>query len=159
MSAAGDDLAARLAADLDTAERKAWDSLAHYKFAMFGYWAGIWVHLNQIEGRARSNPFRDAVHLARARVPAAEIAPPPAEPARQVAATPAMVERFMDGHEGLVLIAYGPPWRGHWHKPVLGKRPVAAYRVRVGGDRRPIITANLDRDGQVISFSTLEPSL
>ena len=31
------DLPARLKADLDEAEEKAWDSLARYKFQMFGY--------------------------------------------------------------------------------------------------------------------------
>ena len=30
------------------AERKAWDSLARYKFVMFGYWAGKWFGFNRI---------------------------------------------------------------------------------------------------------------
>jgi hypothetical protein len=46
------------------AERKAWDSLARYKFQMFGYWAAIWVHLNRLIGDRADNPFRDVVKLA-----------------------------------------------------------------------------------------------
>ena len=51
--------------EIDLAERKAIDSLARYKFAMFGYWAGIWVHLNRIEGKKRPNPFKQLVLTAR----------------------------------------------------------------------------------------------
>lgn len=58
-------LSIRLADELDTAERKAWDALSRYKFQMFGYWAAIWVHLNRISGEKRPNPFRDLVRLAR----------------------------------------------------------------------------------------------
>ena len=47
------------------AERKAWDSLARYKFQMFGYWAAIWVHLNALHDVKRANPFRAAVKLAK----------------------------------------------------------------------------------------------
>ncbi len=47
------------------AERKAIDALARYKFVMFGYWAGVWVHLNRIEGHKRKSPFRPFVELAR----------------------------------------------------------------------------------------------
>lgn len=59
--------AAELSAEIDEAAEKAWESLARYKFVMFGYWAGIWVHLNRIEGRRRPNPFAELVSLARAR--------------------------------------------------------------------------------------------
>jgi hypothetical protein len=55
----------RLEAELKLAEHKAWDALARYKFQMFGYWAAIWVHLNQIGGFKRSNPWRDVVKTAR----------------------------------------------------------------------------------------------
>jgi hypothetical protein len=51
--------------ELDIAERKAWDSLARYKFQMFGYWAAIWVHLNRITGARRKNPWRALVKTAR----------------------------------------------------------------------------------------------
>jgi hypothetical protein len=61
------DQLALLTQELDEAERKAFDSLARYKFMMFGYWAGIWVHLNRISGRRRPNPFRDLVALAKNR--------------------------------------------------------------------------------------------
>ena len=47
------------------AETKAIDALGRYKFAMFGYWAGIWVHLNKIEGKKRPSPFKTLVHAAR----------------------------------------------------------------------------------------------
>jgi len=47
------------------AEAKAIDSLARYKFAMFGYWAGIWVHLNKISGEGRPNPFKTLVQQAK----------------------------------------------------------------------------------------------
>jgi len=47
------------------AEAKAIDSLGRYKFAMFGYWAGIWVHLNRIEGKRRPNPFAHIVKAAK----------------------------------------------------------------------------------------------
>lgn len=58
-----------LAAELDEAERKAWDSLSRYKFAMFGYWAGVWVHLNRISGLRRPNPWKGLVRHARLVVP------------------------------------------------------------------------------------------
>lgn len=44
---------------------KAIDSLCRYKFMQFGYWAAIWVHLNQIDGNAESNPFKKLVECAR----------------------------------------------------------------------------------------------
>lgn len=50
---------------LDEAEEKAWDSLARYKFQMFGYWAAIWVHLNRIGNFNRPNPWKSLVHAAR----------------------------------------------------------------------------------------------
>lgn len=56
-----------LAEAIQEAETKAIDSLGRYKFAMFGYWAGIWVHLNRIEGKKRPNPFRTIVHAAKAK--------------------------------------------------------------------------------------------
>ena len=55
----------RLEAEILEAEAKAIDALARYKFQMFGYWAGIWVHLNRIEGRKRPSPFRELVLRAR----------------------------------------------------------------------------------------------
>lgn len=47
------------------AEAKAWESLARYKFQMFGYWAAIWVHLNRISGQQRPNPWSGLVVAAR----------------------------------------------------------------------------------------------
>ena len=55
----------RLRAEMDEAEHKACDSLARYKFQMFGYWAAIWVHLNRIGEFKRPNPWRDLVSEAR----------------------------------------------------------------------------------------------
>jgi hypothetical protein len=57
----------RLAKELGSAEKKAFDALARYKFTMFGYWSGVWVHLNRISGNRRPNPFRDLVKVARCR--------------------------------------------------------------------------------------------
>jgi len=47
------------------AEKKAIDALSRYKFMMFGYWAGVWVHLNRISSQKRKNPFLKIVKLAR----------------------------------------------------------------------------------------------
>ena len=54
--------------ELDKAEYKALNSLARYKFQMFGYWAAIWVHLNRITGAKRKNPFMLIVKQARREV-------------------------------------------------------------------------------------------
>lgn len=56
-----------LEAELLEAEHKAWDSLGRYKFLMFGYWAGIWVHLNRVGHFDRANPWREVVKVARRR--------------------------------------------------------------------------------------------
>lgn len=58
----------KLAAERDEAEAKAIDSLGRYKFTMFGYWAGIWVHLNRVIGDKRPNPFTDLVQAARKKI-------------------------------------------------------------------------------------------
>ena len=58
----------RLAQHKEEALRKALDNLARYKFNNFGYWAAIWVHLNQIDGK-EPNPFRPLVDLARTMSP------------------------------------------------------------------------------------------
>jgi hypothetical protein len=55
----------RLNHEIDEAADKAIESLARYKFMMFGYWAGVWVHLNRIEGTRRPSPFKALVHAAR----------------------------------------------------------------------------------------------
>jgi hypothetical protein len=59
--------AERLETELNLAEKKAFDALARYKFTMFGYWSGVWVHLNRIAGNRRPNPFRVLVKVARIR--------------------------------------------------------------------------------------------
>ena len=59
------DIASNLEEAMDDAERKAIDSLARYKFQMFGYWAAKWVSLNRIGGIGRPSPFRFAVEAAR----------------------------------------------------------------------------------------------
>lgn len=61
------DLRATLETDLAEAERKAWDSLARYKFFMFGYHAADWVKINRRLGGERWNPFKDLVDAARAK--------------------------------------------------------------------------------------------
>ena len=55
----------KLEEELNQAERKAWDSLARYKFMMFGYWAAMWIHLNRVGCFKRSNPFAALVMSAR----------------------------------------------------------------------------------------------
>jgi hypothetical protein len=52
---------ARIAKQKQEAVEKALDSLSRYKFLMFGYWAGVWVHLNQIDDRKEPNPFKHLV--------------------------------------------------------------------------------------------------
>lgn len=59
----------RLHSELKEAERQAWLSLARYKFQMFGYWSGVWVHLNRISGLKLPNPWRALVHIARDNCP------------------------------------------------------------------------------------------
>ena len=55
----------RLTGERDAAERHAWDALGRYKFVMFGYWCGIWVHLNRICATTKPNPWRELVAAAR----------------------------------------------------------------------------------------------
>ena len=50
---------------LEEAERKAWGALSRYKFVMFGYWAGVWVHLATLNNVKRPNPFKELVKFAR----------------------------------------------------------------------------------------------
>jgi len=47
------------------AEEKAFDSLARYKFYMFGYWATTWVQMNKLCRIREINPFNQLVDLAR----------------------------------------------------------------------------------------------
>jgi hypothetical protein len=47
------------------AERKAWLSLAGYKFWMFGYHAAQWVLLNRLSANPGPNPFASLVRAAR----------------------------------------------------------------------------------------------
>lgn len=54
-----------LSHERDAAERHAWDALGRYKFVMFGYWCGIWVHLNRLCATPKPNPWRDLVAAAR----------------------------------------------------------------------------------------------
>lgn len=72
-------VAAELLHELEVAEARAWDSLARYKFQMFGYWAAIWVHLNRIGGFKRANPWAELVRDARNR-PAETSAEPTSTP-------------------------------------------------------------------------------
>jgi len=57
-----------LEAKLNEAEVKAWQSLARYKFIMFGYWAAIHVHFNRLGNMNRPNPFAQLVAIAQERV-------------------------------------------------------------------------------------------
>ena len=49
------------------AENKAWDSLARYKFFMFGYWCATWVQMNRLCAEKADNPWQQLVALARRR--------------------------------------------------------------------------------------------
>jgi len=49
----------------EQARLKAIDSLARYKFEMFGYWASKWVSLNRIIGDQQPNPFKALVSASR----------------------------------------------------------------------------------------------
>ncbi len=69
------DISEGLARDLDEAEAKAWESLAKYKFMMFGYWAAIWVHQNRVGRFRRPNPWQSLVRQARMQIAAAAISP------------------------------------------------------------------------------------
>ena len=53
------------------AEHKAWDSLARYKFVMFGYWCGVWVNFNSVGEFKRPNPWSSLVRQAK---PQAQVA-------------------------------------------------------------------------------------
>jgi hypothetical protein len=57
-----------LIAERQEAATKAIDSLARYKFMMFGYWAAIWVHLNSIAPSRDRSPFAFLVVAARQKV-------------------------------------------------------------------------------------------
>src|SRR5690349_21415228 len=54
-----------VAEQMREAEQKALDSLARYKFLMFGYWAAAWVKLNRLGGFGHPNPFTEFVDAAR----------------------------------------------------------------------------------------------
>lgn len=57
--------------EMSAAEHKAWDSLARYKFVMFGYWCGVWVHLNRVGEFNHPNPWSSLVQQAK---PKAQVA-------------------------------------------------------------------------------------
>jgi hypothetical protein len=56
---------AKVEAKLAEAERKAWVSLAGYKFIMFGYWAGQWVLCKSLLPGHFPNPFYELARLAK----------------------------------------------------------------------------------------------
>ncbi len=48
------------------AKINAFKSLSGYKFVMFGYWAGVWVHLNRLDHEGKEpNPFVSLVQEGR----------------------------------------------------------------------------------------------
>ena len=55
---------------MESAEKKAWEALAGYKFWMFGYHAARWVNYNQLltKENRKNNPFISAVKLARSKI-------------------------------------------------------------------------------------------
>jgi hypothetical protein len=58
------DLHEDVAAAYHDAEQKAWDSLARYKFLMFGYHAANCVILNRVGKLGKPNPFGNLVATA-----------------------------------------------------------------------------------------------
>lgn len=50
----------------EEARKKAFASLAKYKFMMFGYHAALWVTLNKLDTHPGPNPFVGLVNQARA---------------------------------------------------------------------------------------------
>ena len=50
---------------MEEAAGKAIDSLARYKFLMFGYWAAQWVNMNKLLDQPQPNPFRFFVQEAK----------------------------------------------------------------------------------------------
>ena len=56
----------RITDEIAEAEHQAWTALTRYKFLLFGYWAGMWIHLNRIDGNRRAYPWRQLVQQARA---------------------------------------------------------------------------------------------
>ena len=63
-----DAMAFRLLEHRTKAEVQGWKALSGYKFQMFGYWVGIWGHLNQIIADGHGNPWTDVVKLAKAQI-------------------------------------------------------------------------------------------
>src|SRR5689334_11762365 len=59
------DLRTLLQSDLEDAQRKAWVSLARWKFLQFGYWAADVVKLKRRLGRGREPIFKELVEAAR----------------------------------------------------------------------------------------------
>lgn len=55
----------KLQGEKQNAYEQAIDSMTRYKFMMFGYWAAIWVHLNNLSNEKEPNPFKPFVHQAR----------------------------------------------------------------------------------------------
>ncbi len=58
--------ATRIVQERAEAERMAWTALARYKFVLFGYWSGVWIHLNRIAEKKQPNPWTRLVRDARA---------------------------------------------------------------------------------------------
>lgn len=56
------------------AERKAWLSLAGYKFVMFGYWAAQWVLCKSLLPMHVRNPFATLVRFAKDEVTKRDLA-------------------------------------------------------------------------------------
>lgn len=58
----------KIRAQMQDAERKAWEALAGYKFWMFGYHAGRWINYKNLLGTQERSPFSSLVAVARRRL-------------------------------------------------------------------------------------------
>jgi hypothetical protein len=56
--------------EMEEAERQAWKALSRYKFVMFGYWCGVWVHLHRVLNPTvkEPNPWKELVKTAKTEV-------------------------------------------------------------------------------------------
>ena len=118
-----------LRAEMDEARRKAIESLARYKFAMFGYWSGVWVHLNRAGAFGETQPLPGVGGGSPEDAGAGQGQPHPGQDPVAPGTPGAAREHPQGGHGGM----------GQGKPPGQGKRQ-AGRRVRMGGRQEPGIS-------------------